>query len=148
MDTRKKISHVIEKYVNLVVNFILTYFFSNRIRQKCYDNKKREQKITDDLISHLDIEAAKTWLINSYLSYTIIVSASVTALIINRFQHFNKGYIVVIALIPIIICYPFLDRTVIKNDNYLRYFKQFKKEDEQWLKKWKRRTMLFQIGGV
>lgn len=143
-----KISQVMETCVNKVANFILTYFFSKKIKQKCYKNKMQGKKDADRLISFMDIEAAKTWLVNSYLSYTIVVSASVSALFINRFQHLNKGFIIIIALIPVIICYPILDRAVIKNDNYLNYFKQFKKEDEQWLKKWKRRTLMFQLGSV
>jgi len=37
---------------------------------------------------------------------------------------------------------------VFSGDRYLKYFKQFEKEDEAWHKKWKRRTIAFCVGSV
>lgn len=53
----------------------------------------------------------------------------------------------VIAL-PIGLCYIPAYRAVFSKDRYLKYFKQFEKEDEQWHKKWKRITWVFCIGSV
>ena len=40
------------------------------------------------------------------------------------------------------------DKAVFSNDRYLEYFKKFEKEDEQWHRKWKRRTIAFCLGSI
>ena len=39
-------------------------------------------------------------------------------------------------------------KAVFSNDRYLKYFKQFEKEDNLWLKKWKRIMMVFCVGSI
>lgn len=53
-----------------------------------------------------------------------------------------------IIALPIGLCYIPAYRAVFSKDRYLKYFKQFEKEDEQCHKKWKRITWVFCIGSV
>lgn len=60
-----------------------------------------------------------------------------------------KVYLVIIAgLTPILIAYIPAYKAVYSNDKYIKYYKQFEKESEQWHKKWYRITSAFCIGGV
>lgn len=50
--------------------------------------------------------------------------------------------------IPIEAAFIPLNRGVLKNERYLKYFKKFEKKDEQWHKKWKRITIVFCLGCI
>ena len=56
--------------------------------------------------------------------------------------------IVLTVLIPIGLCYIPAYKAVLSKDRYLKFFKQFEKESEQWHKKWRRTTIAFCIGAV
>ena len=58
-----------------------------------------------------------------------------------------KVAIAIIAL-PVGLCYIPAYKAVLSNDRYLKYFKQFEKEDAKWHKKWKQITWGFCIGSV
>ena len=53
----------------------------------------------------------------------------------------------VIFAIPIVIGYIPMYKVVFVNDRYLCFYKEFKKKNVQWHKKWKRIAMLFCVGG-
>mgnify|MGYP005610204985 FL=1 len=53
----------------------------------------------------------------------------------------------VIFAIPIVIGYIPMYKVVFVNDRYLCFYKEFKKKNVQWHKKWKRIAVLFCIGG-
>ena len=63
-------------------------------------------------------------------------------------HHLNAITVILILLIPIGLCYIPAYRAVFTKDRYLKYFKQFEKEDEHWHKRWKRITIVFCIGSV
>lgn len=55
-----------------------------------------------------------------------------------------NGFLMMILIgIPISLGYIPAYRAVFSGDRYLKYFKQFEKEDEAWHKKWNRRTIAF-----
>lgn len=49
---------------------------------------------------------------------------------------------------PIGICYIPVYKALYTKDRYLKYFKRFEKEDEQWHRKWSRITTLFCVGAI
>lgn len=54
----------------------------------------------------------------------------------------------VIFAIPIIVGYIPAYKAVFYKDRYLEYFKEFRKKDDSWHKKWKWISRAFRIGGV
>lgn len=143
-----KSTEIIQKYTNRFLDFILKYLFSKKIQEKCNQNRRQGQLQLGEINDFMNIEWAKNWLVFAYLSYTCVFSFIISALLVKKFGDLDYEIVLIITFIPIVICYPMLDNVVFKHDIYLNYFKQFKKEDEQWLKKWKRRTLLFQLGSV
>lgn len=55
---------------------------------------------------------------------------------------------VIAVMIPIELAYIPAYKAVFSNDKYMKYFKKFEHEDEQWHRKWKRITIIFCLGGV
>lgn len=53
-----------------------------------------------------------------------------------------------ILAIPIGLCYIPAYKAVLYKDRYLKYFEQFKKENEEWHKKWKRITIVFSVMSI
>ena len=60
----------------------------------------------------------------------------------------SQFYTFALFAIPTVLCYIPAYRAVFLNDKYLKYFKQFKKEDKEWRKTWKARTIAFCLGSV
>lgn len=50
--------------------------------------------------------------------------------------------------LPVGICYIPFYKALYTKDRYLKYFKRFEKEDEQWHRKWSRITTLFCVGAI
>ena len=59
----------------------------------------------------------------------------------------NITTLILLAL-PVVLGYIPAYKAVFTNDRYLKYFKQFEKEDERWHRKWKRITLVFEIGSI
>ena len=68
----------------------------------------------------------------------------------SRWHVWGINEIIAIAIIalPVGLCYIPAYKAVFSNDRYLKYFKQFEKEDAKWHKKWKQITWGFCIGSV
>ena len=90
---------------------------------------------------------ANHWFGYFYSGYPVVLSFILSGIVFRYWGMVNKIIILCIIGIPILICYIPAYKAVFSNDIYLKYFKEFEKEDEQWHKKWKRRTWLFCIGG-
>ena len=90
---------------------------------------------------------AHHWFGYFYSCYSGVLSFIIFGIILHFWGMINRFVILFFIGIPIFICFIPADKAVFSNDIYLKYFKEFEKEDEQWHKKWKRRTWLFCIGG-
>ena len=70
--------------------------------------------------------------------------------IIQALLYFFCGYFVlssyIIVIIPFVMTSYLLNRSVFSKDKYLGYFKIFKSEEDEWLKKWIRNTTLYMCG--
>lgn len=132
---------------------ILRYLCSQKIRERYYTNlkniQKAENKVKNDYKYGLNIGWANHWFGYEYSSYPCLISFVLTGLV-YKYIHLRSSPIVMLLIIaiPIGICYIPAYKAVFLNDRYLKYFKEFQKEDDQWHKKWNRITILFRIGGV
>lgn len=55
---------------------------------------------------------------------------------------------VIILLLSIILADRIAYLLILSGDKYIQYFDRFEQEDEQWHKKWKRRTIIFSFGVI
>ena len=58
----------------------------------------------------------------------------------GMFGGVNEIIAIAIIALPVGLCYIPAYKAVLSNDRYLKYFKQFEKEDAKWHKKWKQIT--------
>ena len=80
--------------------------------------------------------------------YPMLLSFIIIGFIIRYCKEGHDIAIFMASFIPIEICYIPAYNAVFAKDRYLKYFKQFEKQDEHWHKRWKRITLLFCIGSV
>ena len=83
-----------------------------------------------------------------YSAYSSLLSFILLGGYLRFFGNVNTWLIILIIAIPIGICYIPAYKAVFANDKYLKYFKQFEKENELWHRKWKRITIVFCTGAV
>jgi uncharacterized membrane protein YidH (DUF202 family) len=83
-----------------------------------------------------------------YSGYPVFFSFVLGGFALKLFDSPSNIVKLVLLAIPIGLCYIPAYKAVFTNDRYLKYFKQFEKEDEQWHKKWKRITIAFCVGSV
>ena len=129
--------------------FLLPTTLKNRFE---YNTKYRAQKVDKfyrDKKTGFCIAETNHWFGYEYSSYPCFISFVLSGLV---YKYVNIGdnpvVLLLILAIPMGICYIPAYKAVFSNDRYLKYFKEFEKEDEQWHKKWNRITILFRIGGV
>ena len=82
-----------------------------------------------------------------FACYPGILSFVFAALAIRYFDDFNLA-VVIAFILPVMLAFIFVDRAIFKKDRYLKFFKEFEKEDDSWHKKWSRITTAFCLGAV
>lgn len=83
-----------------------------------------------------------------YFGYPLFFSFIFAAFAYKAAPQMSHFYKLVLFVIPTVLYYIPAYRAVFLNDKYLKYFKQFKKEDHQWHKTWSVRTIAFCLGSV
>lgn len=83
-----------------------------------------------------------------YLGYPLFISFVLGGISLREFGDLSSLAKLIILSIPIGLCYIPAYKAVFSNDRYLKYFKQFEKEDERWHKKWKWITIAFCLGSI
>lgn len=143
-----------DRRYNRFLSFVLKYFCTQKVRNRYYNNLKRYQidkdKFYHDKKSGYCIGWAHHWFGYVYSSYPCFISFVLSGIFYRYCADLRNDIALrlLILAIPIFLCYIPAYKAVFSNDQYLKYFKKFEKEDEQWHKKWKRITMLFWIGGA
>ena len=140
------------KVVDILLSPIPKYLFTKEYRKKYYERRQREQKKIDKFFYDKEygyhIGWAHHWFGYFYSGYSIFLSFVLLGIPDGMFGGVNLIVAMAIIALPIGLCYIPAYRAVFSKDRYLKYFKQFEKEDEQWHKKWKRITWVFCIGSV
>ena len=145
-----------DKYVGLPFARMLEFFMSEKGKQRFRLNQQRSKKELDDFFCSKEagfcIGLAHHFFgffVSSYWGLLSFIILSILCLIFGPKAIVGDTFVfIVIVGIPIIIGYIPVYRAVFTDDRYLDYFKQFEKEDEEWHKRWKRRTWLFFIFSV
>lgn len=96
----------------------------------------------------ISISSAHHWFGFFYSGYSIFLSFILLGIPDGMFGGVNEIIAIAIIVLPVGLCYIPAYKAVFSNDRYLKYFKQFEKEDAKWHKKWKQITWGFCIGSV
>ena len=137
-----------------IEKIILSFFsilFSEKYMQKINDRQKNKE-LKDFRYGNkwgLSIGVAHHWFGYFYSCYPGFFSWLLLGIASRMYGDEMKGMVVMLIIaFPISLGYIPAYRAVFSKDHYLKYFKQFEKENEQWHKKWKRITWVFCIGSV
>ncbi len=148
----RKFGDFMGKVVNVLLSLIPKYLFTKEYKKKYDERLPKEQKNHDkffyDKETGYHICWAHHWFGYFYSGYSIFLSFVLLGILDGMFGGVNLIVAMTIIALPIGLCYIPAYRAVFSKDRYLKYFKQFEKEDEQWHKKWNRITWVFCIGSV
>lgn len=148
----RKFGDFMGKVVNVLLSLIPKYLFTKEYKKKYDERLPKEQKNHDKFFYDKETEyhicLAHHWFGYFYSGYSIFLSFVLLGILDGMFGGVNLIVAMTIIALPIGLCYIPAYRAVFSKDRYLKYFKQFEKEDEQWHKKWNRITWVFCIGSV
>ena len=148
----KKSGDFIGKIVNTLLSPIPKYLFTKEYKKKCDERLQKQQKEIDkffyDKKSGLSIGLADNNFVSVYSFYPCFLSWVLIGIADRWFGNLHNVYVLLLIALPIGLCYIPAYRAVFTKDKYLKYFKQFEKEDDRWHRKWKWITLLFCLGAV
>ncbi len=146
-----KFGDFLRKVSGAFMSLVLTICFTKKFKRRQEERMAKAQKIMNKFYYDKEVGYhigwAHHWFGYFYSCYSGVLSFIIFGIILHFWGMINRFVILFFIGIPIFICFIPADKAVFSNDIYLKYFKEFEKEDEQWHKKWKRRTWLFCIGG-
>lgn len=141
--------------MRLFVFFFLPKKYHNRFYRRHIESMKAQDFLFGDIECGDDILTAKDMVkftYSGYLALPISIVICILCTIIGWYNLFRwkdgMGIIVIIIilLLTIFIGVNRLTNTFDDPHIYLSYFKKFKKQDEVWLKRWKKYTILLLAG--
>ena len=142
----------VRKIVNILFAPIPKYLFTKAYREKYYKRLPKEREKAVSFFNNREngyyIGRAKHWF--SYLcsGYSAFFSFLLLGIALREWSGPINTISLIVLAIPILLGDIPVNKAVFANDRYLKYFKQFEKEDEQWHRKWKRITLAFEIGSI
>ena len=131
-------------YVSRLFGFEKFYIRRKDINMK--DNESQEYMYGKNWGQSIGL--AHHWYGFFYSGYLALFSFILLGLVEKRFGDLSNALGILLIAIPTGLCYIPAYKAVFTKDRYLKFFKQFEKEDEQWHKKWKWITIAFCIGSV
>lgn len=141
----------VDKGVLRITHYLSVLFSFENFYNKKVDERKNGKELWDYMHGKdggVSIGFAHHWFGYFYSGYSIFLSFVLLGIPDGMFGGVNLIVAMAIIALPIGLCYIPAYRAVFSKDRYLKYFKQFEKEDEQWHKKWNRITWVFCIGSV
>lgn len=131
---------------------IPNYLFTPKYKNEYYKRLPGEQKKVNVFFNNketgLYISMANHWFGYLYSCYPGAFSFIIIGIADKTFETLNTAMFVVFFGTPIILCYIPAYKAVFSKDKYLKYFKEFEKEDKNWHRKWKWITILFCVGSI
>ncbi len=141
----------IEKRVWQVFHYVSKLFGFEKFYRKRKDVCSKDSESQEYMYGKKwgqSIGLAHHWFGYFYSGYPTFFSFVLLGIATKKLGSLSEVLVIILAAIPIGLCYIPAYKAVFTKDRYLKYFKQFEKEDEQWHKKWKRITIAFCIGSV
>ena len=110
--------------------------------------RKKVDKLFNDPKNGTRIGWANHWFGYLYSGYPIFLSYILLGIANQKYGKLDTLVVAILMATPIGLCYIPAYKAVFSNDRYLKFFKQFKKKDEHWHRKWKWITFVFSIGAL
>jgi len=146
------IGNFIHKLVFGSIRLFAKYMCSRNCQERLYAYlAMREQQLYEfkyDKKKGLYIGWAKYKFDYIYSCYPGFLSFVILGLIYKNYGAVNHVIAMTTLLVTIVICYIPAYKAVFADNRYLKYFKQFEKEDNRWHKKWTLITWIFCVGGI
>ena len=148
-----KVRLLLDKVIGGCLLVFATLFLTKKYKVRLYAHVANHEKETQDYFYNKKNGFHIRWAHHRfgafYSCYSVFLSFVIAGILIRNFVAvINPAFMIVISIIPIGACYIPAYKAVFTNDRYLKYFKQFEKEDKRWHKKWALITWAFCIGGV
>ena len=156
-----KIRHAVQHGVFHIMRLFVLIFLPQKYLDKSEEHHKDALEAQELLFGNLEhgheITTAQRMVYNTfggYMGFLIaVLSGIINSLIGWDLVLYWKGGIISIIMVLTggILLYIGLSILTKALDNppvYLSYFKEFEKQDEEWLRKWKRYTVLLFVGGL
>ena len=141
----------VERQVYGLIGFLSTILGLRKYWVKRVEKLHNDKELQEYLYGKewgQSISLAHHWFGFFYSGYSSFLSFVLFGAVYGILGDVNQIILIVIVAVPIGLCYIPAYRAVFSKDPYLKYFKQFEKEDEQWHKKWKWITIAFCIGSI
>ena len=156
-----KAATAMDIHTSRIIRAFVSFVLPKRYVYKCYRNQINNRKYRDLLLRDLEngqnIRIAKNMVYQTCSGYLIfpwaVASGFISSLIgWEKVFDWHDGLCVKIIVISgaILFCIGLFKLTKAIQDpkTYLSFFKKVKKKDNDWLKKWKRNTILLYLGGI
>lgn len=148
-----RIDHIIRQLVSVLL--------PKRYLYRLYRNNEDMQEASDLMYRNLEcgqyIRIAKNMVRQTFGGYLVLPLAVVACIICyligwDTVLDWKDGMIYfgmsLIGMTLIVIWLCILTKVFNDPQDYISYFKEFQKQDEEWHKKWKRNTILLFVGGI
>ena len=156
-----KVRHAVQSGVfhimRLFVFIFLPQKYLEKFDEKHMDALETQEILFGDLEHGHDISTAHQLVYMTFVNYMTLPLAIVAGIICSMFGLdvvlFWEGGVIPVAIlftwgVLAFIGLRILTKAIAYPNIYLSYFKEFKKQDREWLRKWKRYTILLFVGGL
>ena len=148
-----RVGHVLYKVIGGFLLVFATLFLTKKYKGRLCAHLANHEKETHDYFynkkSGFHIRWAHHRFGMFYLCYSVFLSFLIAGILLRNFVAvINPTLFIIISIIPIVVSYIPAYKAVFTDSRYLKYFKQFEKEDNRWHKKWTLITWLFCVGGI
>lgn len=132
-----------------LTDFLTTKNYKKKFHERLKKGEKEFEAFYQEKNNGFQISRSIHYLGFFYSMYPLYIGLILGGIYIRfMYPDVNPIWFLILPAIPIGIAFLPLNKAVYSHDKYIGYFKRFEKENEQWLKKWKLRTILFCIGGI
>ena len=154
---RQAVQSDVFNIMRLFVVIFLLQKYLDKFDEHHMDALETQEILFGDLECGHDMRTAKQLIYNTfggYMTFPIVTVASIICSLIgwDVVFYWEGGIIPIVILliwgVLVFIGFRILTKALDDPRVYISYFREFEKQDEEWLRKWKRNTVLLFVGGL
>lgn len=144
--------NLVGKVIFVPFYYLIKICLPNKINGKYLKRLQMANDMGNELSKNpkngFSINFANTFFGLTYCGYAFIFTGSIAGTLVRFFGVFDSIFCWLIPIVPIAAWWYPAQRAVFHKDRYLKYFKQFEKEDKHWRRKWMLITLAFLGGSI
>lgn len=146
--TNKKVERILFRFIYYIIKYIVPSKYKKRVFGHVLKNKNKSHDFIYGDYSGLSI--GMTDYIFGYISSSYSGFFSLLLLGIGQryLGHLTPTQAIILIAIPLAIGYIPIYKFVFRKDRYLKFYKDFEKNDLTWHKKWKRIIIAYCVGAI